>query len=103
MSFLDAVSILPLALALFFFTAGTIGLLRLPDTHSCLHALTKADNVGLGFTVFAVMLHAGSWTTVFKLALIWLLVLSAGANVSFLIANRIRRSPHTTQRGEEKA
>ena len=102
MSFLDAVSILSLALALFFFTAGTVGLLRLPDTHSRLHALTKADNVGLGFTVFAVMLQAGSWTTVFKLALIWLLVLSAGTNVSYLIASRIRRPPRRTPAGEER-
>jgi multicomponent Na+:H+ antiporter subunit G len=103
MSLLDAASILLLALSLFFFTAGTIGLLRLPDTHSRLHALTKADNVGLGFTVFAVMLQAGSWTTAFKLALIWVLVLSAGTNVSFLIASRIRRSSHTTPGGEGKA
>ncbi len=103
MSLLDAVSILLLAPALFFFTAGTIGLLRLPDTHSRLHALTKADNVGLGFTVFAVMLQAGSWTTLFKLALIWALVLSAGTNVSFLIASRIRRSPRSTLGGGEKA
>lgn len=91
MSILDVASALLLTLALFFFTAGTIGLLRLPDLHSRLHALTKADNVGLGFTVFAVMLQASEWTTVFKLALIWLLVLGAGSNVCFLIANLVRR------------
>jgi len=32
----------------FFFLAGTVGLLRFPDVHSRLHALTKADNLGLG-------------------------------------------------------
>ena len=73
-----------------FFMAGSIGLLRLPDLHSRLHALTKADNVGLGFTVFAAMLQAEAWATVFKLALIWLLVLAAGATVCFLIAERAR-------------
>ncbi|WP_258934164.1 monovalent cation/H(+) antiporter subunit G [Nesterenkonia pannonica] len=31
-----------------FFTAGTVGLLRFPDVRSQLHALTKADNLGLG-------------------------------------------------------
>jgi multicomponent Na+:H+ antiporter subunit G len=91
MSLFDGASLVLAAVALFFFTAGTLGLLRLPDLHSRLHALTKADNVGLGFAVFAVMLQAGSWTTVFKLALIWILVLAAGANVSFLIASRVRR------------
>lgn len=29
---------------LFFFIAGSVGLLRLPDVYSRLHALTKADN-----------------------------------------------------------
>jgi multicomponent Na+:H+ antiporter subunit G len=90
MSLADAVSTLFLAAALFFFTAGTIGLVRLPDLHSRLHALTKADNVGLGFTILAAMLQAGAWVTVFKLALVWLLVLAAGATVCFLIAERAR-------------
>jgi len=103
MTLFDVASILLLVPALFFFTAGTVGLLRLPDTHSRLHALTKADNVGLGFTVFAVMFQAGSWITVFKLGLIWLLVLSAGTNVSFLISRRIRRSSGTGAAGEEGA
>lgn len=100
MSLLDAISILLLAPAIFFFTAGTVGLIRLPDTPSRLHALTKADNVGLGFTVLAVMLQADTWTTVFKLALIWVLVLTAGTNVSFLIASRLRRSSRQSPAGE---
>jgi multicomponent Na+:H+ antiporter subunit G len=90
MSLPDVISAVLLSMALFFFTAGTIGLLRLPDLHSRLHALTKADNVGLGLTVFAAMFQAEAWTTVFKLALIWLLVLAAGATVCFLIAERAR-------------
>ena len=32
----------------FFFLAGTVGLLRFPDSLTRLHALTKADNLGLG-------------------------------------------------------
>ena len=34
-----------------FFLAGSIGVLRLPDLLSRLHALTKADNLGLGLVV----------------------------------------------------
>jgi multicomponent Na+:H+ antiporter subunit G len=102
MNLLDAVSTLLLTVALFFFTAGTIGLVRLPDLHSRLHALTKADNVGLGFTIFAVMLQAGAWATVFKLALVWLLVLAAGATVSFLIAERARHATAAPVRRTEQ-
>ena len=34
-----------------FFLAGTLGLLRFPDVYTRLHALTKADNVGLGLEI----------------------------------------------------
>jgi len=84
----DVVSAVLLVVALFFFTAGTVGLIRLPDVHSRLHALTKADNVGLGFAVFAFLLQVESGTAAMKLILVWLLVLAAGATVSYLIAQR---------------
>jgi multicomponent Na+:H+ antiporter subunit G len=86
----DLASAVLLVAALFFFTAGTVGLLRLPDLHSRLHALSKADNLALGLTVLASMLQASSWMTVFKLALVWLLTLAAGTNICFLIASGAR-------------
>lgn len=70
-----------------FFLAGTVGLLRFPDTYSRLHALTKADNVGLGFTVVGLAVQAESLAVAGKLLLIWALVLLAGASVSYLIAH----------------
>jgi multicomponent Na+:H+ antiporter subunit G len=91
MNLLDAVSAVLLIVAVFFFAAGTIALIRLPDLHSRLHALTKADNVGLGFAVLAMMLHADNWAVVFKLLLTWILIIASGASVCFLIANRARR------------
>ena len=69
-----------------FFFAGTAGLLRFPDVYTRLHALTKADNVGLGLMVAGLAVQAASWAVVGKLVLIWLLVLLAGASVSHLIS-----------------
>lgn len=69
-----------------FFLAGTVGLLRFPDVYTRLHALTKADNVGLGLTVAGLAVQAESWQVVGKLVLIWMLVLLAGASVAHLIA-----------------
>ncbi len=71
-----------------FFIAGIIGLLRFPDVYTRLHALTKADNVGLGLLVAGLALQAGSWTIIGKLLLIWLLVLLAGASTAHLISRR---------------
>jgi len=48
---LDILSIMAICAGAFFFFAGTVGLLRFPDALSRLHALTKADNLGLGLVV----------------------------------------------------
>lgn len=79
-----------LAGAVFFF-AGTVGLLRFPDVYTRLHALTKADNLGLGLVMLGLLLRAPGWATGIKLVLIWLLALLASATVGFLIARRARR------------
>lgn len=79
-----------LAGSLFFF-AGTLGLLRFPDVFARLHALTKADNVGLGLIVVGLAIESGSVTVGAKLLLIWLLVLLASASVAHLIARAALR------------
>ncbi|MFU8895188.1 MAG: monovalent cation/H(+) antiporter subunit G [Gammaproteobacteria bacterium] len=86
MSLIDWFSALLIVGGAMFFFAGTLGLLRFPDVYSRLHALTKADNVGLGLTVLGLALQAGSLAVIGKLLLIWMLVLLAGATASHLIA-----------------
>lgn len=77
---------------LFFFVAGTAGLLRFPDTLTRLHALTKADNLGLGLVVLGLLPRVGSPLAGLKLICVWLLVLLAGATASQLIARVARRA-----------
>jgi multicomponent Na+:H+ antiporter subunit G len=77
----------------FFYLAGTVGLLRFPDVHSRLHALTKADNLGLFFACLAMALLSGSWRVTALLAVVWLLALVAAAVSGHLIARRALRSP----------
>ncbi|NJN47868.1 MAG: monovalent cation/H(+) antiporter subunit G [Candidatus Competibacteraceae bacterium] len=69
-----------------FFLAGTAGLVRFPDLFSRLHALTKADNLGLGLICLGLALHNKSPAIALKLLLIWLLVLLASAVSCHLIA-----------------
>jgi len=75
-----------LALGGFFFLAGTLGLLRFPDFYSRLHALTKADNLGLGLVVTGLSLQSGSLAAAGKMYLIWFLVLVASSSVAHLVA-----------------
>lgn len=83
---LDLLSGALVAAGLFFFVAGTLGLLRFGDVHSRLHALTKADNLGLGFIVLGAAVQAGDVWTVLKLLLVWLLTMVAAATVAQLVA-----------------
>jgi multicomponent Na+:H+ antiporter subunit G len=93
MTVTDAASGILLAAGAGFFVAGTVGMLRFPDLHSRLHALTKADNVGLGLIVGGLALRAEHPAVVVKLALIWLLALVASSTIAYLIANK---APHGT-------
>jgi multicomponent Na+:H+ antiporter subunit G len=89
---LDIMTIIAISAGAFFFLAGTVGLLRFPDTLTRLHALTKADNLGLGLVVLGLLPLAGSLRDGIKLVCVWLLVLLAGATVSQLIARVARRN-----------
>lgn len=83
-----------------FVIAGTVGLLRFPDVHSRLHALTKADNLGLGLIAIALMPHGSFWS-VLKLIVVWLLAVLAAATVTQLVA-RAALIEGTPPRSEER-
>lgn len=69
----------------FFFLAGTVGLLRFPDLFSRLHALTKADNLGLGLLVLGLLFQVESVWEGLKLGLIWGFALLAGSTGCYVI------------------
>ncbi len=87
----DILTILLLIASAFFFLAGTVGLLRFPDVYTRLHALTKADNLGLGLLLAGLALQAESWTAVARLLLIWLLILLASSSVAHLVVRTAQR------------
>src|SRR5580704_6460232 len=87
----DLFSIAAIGAGVFFFLAGTVGLLRFPDPLTRLHALTKADNLGLGLIVLGLLPQAHGPVDALKLVTVWLLVQLAGATVSQLIAREARR------------
>lgn len=91
MALSQAVALLLILAGAVFFLAGTIGVLRLPDVFTRLHALTKADNVGLGLVALGLAVLSGSWLIALKLLLIWLLVLLSAAAASHLIAQTAMR------------
>jgi multicomponent Na+:H+ antiporter subunit G len=89
---IDLFSIAAVSAGAVFFLAGTVGLLRFPDALTRLHALTKADNLGLGLVVLGLLPRVDGVLGGLKLVAIWLLAMLAGAAVSQLIARAARRT-----------
>ncbi|MFO1315081.1 MAG: monovalent cation/H(+) antiporter subunit G [Burkholderiales bacterium] len=90
----DLLTVVLVAAGAFFFLAGTVGLLRFPDTLTRLHALTKADNLGTGLIVLGLLPQVDSVLAGAKLVAIWFLVLLAGAITSQLNARAALRRDH---------
>lgn len=88
---IDVIATALMLSGLFFFLCGSIGLLRLPDLYSRLHALTKADNLGLGLLLSGMGLYQQDLLFALKLLLIWLAVLAASSASAYLIARQARR------------
>jgi multicomponent Na+:H+ antiporter subunit G len=82
---IDAFSVVCISGGIFFFLAGTVALLRFPDTLTRLHALTKADNLGLGLVVLGLLPQADDVIDALKLCLVWAVAQLAGTTLSQLI------------------
>lgn len=89
---IDLLSITLVVAGVFFFVAGTVGLIRFPDLFTSLHALSKADNLGLGLVVLGLMLRLPGIGTSVKLLLIWFLAMAAASTTCHLIARKALRS-----------
>ena len=87
----DLFSIAAIGAGAVFYLAGTVGLLRFPDAFTRLHALTKADNLGLALVVIGLLPQVGGLLTALKLVLVWLLAILSGSAVSQLIVHAARR------------
>jgi multicomponent Na+:H+ antiporter subunit G len=72
----DLFSLILMLGGLFFFFVGTMGLIRLPDVLTRMHATTKADTLGAGLIVLGVVVYFGfslaSLKALLILAFIWL-------------------------------
>ena len=111
MNVLDIFTVISTAAGIFFFFAGTAGLLRFPDVFSRLHALTKADNLGLGLITIGLVPQVAHFVDGIQLIITWILVMLAGAVSSFLVANYqlsisnspTRKMPRQTNEGSSNA
>ncbi len=70
----------------FFFMVGTVGLVRLPEAFSRMHATTKCDTLGAGLILVALMIHAGIQIITVKLFVILVFIWITNPTAAHIIS-----------------
>ncbi len=87
----EGIAIVLVISGVFFFLVSTIGLLRLPDVYTRLHATSKGDTLGAGLCLLGAMFYLGFSLTSFKLFLIIVFVWVTSPTASHLIGKSAYR------------
>jgi multicomponent Na+:H+ antiporter subunit G len=84
---------------LFFVFVGALGLIRLPDLYTRMHATSKCDTMGTGLILIAMMTQVGGYNEVIKLIIIWAFIWSINPLVTHAIGSTayLRGEDHVPQ------
>ena len=86
---LDAVSWLLLIAGSFFVITGGIGLLRLPDVYSRMHAAGMTDTLGAGLFIAGMAVQGGITLVSAKLLMIFVFILFTSPTATYALANAV--------------
>lgn len=99
----EGFAVLLLAAGLFFILAAVIGILRLPDFFTRLHAMGKCDTAGLSLSLLGLALLAGDPAVTVKLVLVLVLVALANPTATHALARAASRAGVKVWRPDEPA
>ena len=68
---LDVLSWISIVTGLFFMVVGTVGILRMPDVFTRLHAAGMTDTMGAGFLILGMCLQAGLGLVLVRLVIVY--------------------------------
>ena len=83
---LDIVSWAAILVGSFFTLIAGIGLLRLPDFFSRVHAVGIQDTLASGLILFGLLLQTDEWLVAVKLVMVFVLVLITGPTATHALA-----------------
>lgn len=66
----NVLTVMSLAGGIFFVLAGAVGVIRLPDFYTRLHAAGMTDTLGAELILFGLILQADGWQVIAKLLLV---------------------------------
>jgi multicomponent Na+:H+ antiporter subunit G len=81
-----------LASGFFFIVSGAIGIIRLPDFYTRLHAMGKCDTLGVALMIFGLALLEGATLNGLKIALVIVIVALANPTATHALGRAAHRS-----------
>ncbi|WP_298913591.1 monovalent cation/H(+) antiporter subunit G [uncultured Algimonas sp.] len=100
---LDVFTVAFLLGGLFFVLAGSIGVLRLPDFYTRLHAAGVTDTLGAELILFALILQADNWQVVAKLLMVAFFLFVTSPTATHAVAHAAWRAGEKPRLGRWKA
>lgn len=85
-------TVISMAAGLFFVLAGTVGVLRLPDFYTRLHAAGMTDTLGAELILFALLLQADSLQMVLKILLVAFFLFVTSPTATHAVAHAAYRA-----------
>ena len=96
------VSAVCLAAGSFFVIVGCLGLIRMPERYTRMHAASVTDTLGAGLVLFGLLLQADGILTAAKLVALGLLIFFASPTATHALARAARmHEPASDDRIEE--
>lgn len=99
---MNTFSIGMIAIGFLFIFVAAVGLLRMPDFYTRLHALGKSDTLGVTLVLGGLALHAESWWLTGKIALLLLIIFIANPTATHALARAAYHAglrPWTREKG----
>lgn len=86
----DVLSFILIAIGSFYVATGALGMMRMPDLYTRLHAVSIIDTVGAGALLLGMMIQAGFTLVTVKLIILLLLFFFTGPVASHALAQAAR-------------
>lgn len=93
-SFREVVAAVFLLAGLIFFIGSAIGMLRLPDFYSRIHASGNSETLGSMLSFIGLIIYEGPTLTAVKLAFVFLIVFMANPIGSHILSKAAYKSGH---------
>lgn len=98
----EIIALVFLAAGLFFLIASAIGMLRLPDFYTRLHASGNSETLGLMLSLLGLAIYETSGLVTIKLIIIFVLVFLGNPIGTHILGRSAYKSHYPVWTGEEK-